>query len=73
MMASIKTDQSTNGLRNDFEAAATHILPYDPMQKKIVDHGTKRDPAEISDATGNEAWVVCERFILRNQERQRIH
>ena len=36
-MASIKTDQA--GLRQDFEAAATHLLPYDPVQKKRVDHG----------------------------------
>ena len=61
-MASVKTDQSTNGLRNDFEAAATHILPYDPMQKKRVDHGTKRGPAGISDATGEEAYVNVSSF-----------
>ena len=51
-MASVKTNQSINGLQNDFEATATHMLPYDLVQKKRVDHGTKRGPADISDATG---------------------
>jgi hypothetical protein len=57
-MASIKTDQAVNGMRNDFEAAATHLLPYDPVQKKRVEHsGTKRGSAEISDVTGEEVNV----------------
>ena len=57
-MASIKTDQDVNGLRNNFEAAATHLLPYDPVQKKRVDHaGSKRGSADISDATGEEANI----------------
>jgi hypothetical protein len=37
-MASIKTDQAADGIKNNFEAAATHLLPYDPVQKKRVDH-----------------------------------
>jgi hypothetical protein len=58
VMASIKTDQAVNGLQNDFEAAATHLLPYDPVEKKRVDHaGSKRSPADTSDATGEEANV----------------
>jgi hypothetical protein len=57
-MASVKTDQAVNGMRNDFEAAATHLLPYDPVQKKGVEHsGTKRGSAEISDVTGEEVNV----------------
>jgi hypothetical protein len=57
-MASIKTDQAVNGMRNDFEAAATHLLPYDPVQKKRVDHaGGKRSSADISDTTGDEANI----------------
>ena len=55
-MANIKTDQT--GLRNDFEATASFLLPYDPVQKKRNDHGTKRGPADISDATGEEAYNV---------------
>ena len=61
-MASVKTDQAINGLRNDFEAAATHLLPYNPVQKKRVDHGTKRGPADISDATGEETYVNVSSF-----------
>jgi hypothetical protein len=57
-MASIKTDQAPNGLRNDFEAAASHLLPYDPVQKKRTERpGNKRDSANISDTTGEEAEV----------------
>jgi hypothetical protein len=54
-MASIKTDQAPTGMRNDFEAAATHLLPCDPVQKKRADHaGGKRSFADVSDATGGE-------------------
>jgi hypothetical protein len=57
-MASIKTDQAVDGLRNDFEASATHLLPYDPVQKKRSDHaGGKRGAADISDMTAEEANV----------------
>jgi hypothetical protein len=57
-MASIKTDQAPDGLRNDFEAAASHLLPYDPVQNKRTERpGNKRDSAEISDMTGEEADV----------------
>jgi hypothetical protein len=57
-MASIKTDQTVDGLRNDFEASATHLLPYDSVQKKRSDHaGGKRVAASISDTTGEEANV----------------
>ena len=57
-MASIKTDQSATGMRNDFEASASHLLPYDPVQKKRTDRtGGKRDSADISDVTGDIANV----------------
>ena len=57
-MASIKTNQADNGMRNSFEAPATHLLPYDPVQKKRVDQaGGKRGSADISDATGEETNV----------------
>jgi hypothetical protein len=57
-MASIKTDQDPDGLRNNFEAAATHLLPYDPVQKKRSDHaGGKRGAADISDVTHEEADI----------------
>jgi hypothetical protein len=54
-MATIKTDQV--GLPNDFEGTASFLLPYDPVQKKRNDHGTKRGPADISDATSKEAYA----------------
>jgi hypothetical protein len=57
-MASIKTDQSADGLRNKFEAAATHLMPDDPVQKKRTSGtGGKRDYAEISDTHGTEVDV----------------
>ena len=33
-MASIKTDNSLEGMRNNFEATAAHLLPYDPVAKR---------------------------------------
>ena len=33
-MASVKTDNGLHGLRNNFEQAAAHLLPYDPVAKK---------------------------------------
>ena len=33
-MASIKTDNGLEGIRNNFEASAAHLLPYDPVAKK---------------------------------------
>jgi hypothetical protein len=57
-MAAINTDKTANGLREDFEAAATHLLPYDPVQKKRIDQaGGKRGSADISDTTGEEANI----------------
>jgi hypothetical protein len=62
-MANIKIDQGETGLQHDFEATASFLLPYDPVQKKRNDHGgTKRGPADISDATGEEAYVNVSSF-----------
>ena len=33
-MASIKTDNGLEGMRNNFEATAAHLLPYDPLLKR---------------------------------------
>ena len=33
-MASVKTDNGLHGLQNNFERAAAHLLPYDPVAKK---------------------------------------
>ena len=50
-MASVRTDDGPNGMRNDFEKAAAHLLPYDPVARKRA-AGTKRPAANISDARG---------------------
>jgi hypothetical protein len=41
-IASMRTDDGPNGKRNDFEAAATHLLPYDPVTKKRLS-GSKKE------------------------------
>jgi hypothetical protein len=51
-MASIKSDTTpTTGKRNNFELAATHLLPYDPVAKKRTST-LKRGAGDISDTTG---------------------
>ena len=50
-MASVRTDDGPNGMRNDFEKAAAHLLPYDPVARKRA-AGTKRPAANISDTRG---------------------
>jgi hypothetical protein len=57
-MASVNAHKIANGLRQNFEAAATHLLPYDPVQKKRVDQtGGKRGSADVSNATGDDANI----------------
>jgi hypothetical protein len=69
-MASIKTDQTVDGLRNDFEASATHLLPYDSVQKKRSDHaGGKRVAANISDTTGEKEF----RTLVESRRIKRIN
>ena len=46
-MASIKTDNGPEGMRNNFEATAARLLPYDPVAKKRSS-GQKRGSAQIS-------------------------
>ena len=45
-MASIKTDNGPEGMRNNFEATAAHLLPYDPVAKKRSS-GQKKGSAQI--------------------------
>jgi hypothetical protein len=50
-MASVRLDTAPlTGKRSDFEACATHLLPYDPVAKKRTT-SNKRGAGEISDAT----------------------
>lgn len=50
-MASIRTDIGPTGMRNDFERAVAHILPYDPVAKKRAN--AKRSSALISGVDGD--------------------
>ena len=47
-MASIQTDDRADGMRNNFEVAAAHILPYDLVAKKRAAAGSKHTAAQIS-------------------------
>ena len=47
VMGSIKTDNGPEGMRNNFEVTAAHLLPYDPVAKKRSS-GQKRGSAQIS-------------------------
>jgi hypothetical protein len=47
VIASVRTDDGHTGERNDFEAAATQLLPYEPVAK-IRLSGIKRGPGIIS-------------------------
>ena len=59
-VANIQTDQGANGMQNDFELAATNLLPYDPVQKKRMEQvtGGKHGAADISDTTTDETADV---------------
>ena len=46
-MASIRTYDGPTGKRNDFEEAASYLLPYDPVAKQRT-AGHKRDKGFIS-------------------------
>ena len=46
-IAIIKTDNGPEGMRNNFEATAAHLLPYDSVAKKRSG-GQKRGSAQIS-------------------------
>jgi hypothetical protein len=50
-IASVRTDDGPSGKRNVFEAAATHLLPYDPVAKKRL-NGSKRGAGIISTVSG---------------------
>ena len=47
-MASIRTDDGPDGMRNDFEQSAVHLLPYDPVARKHAAGSSKRGSAEVS-------------------------
>ena len=47
-MASFRTDDGPTGMRNDFERAAAHLLPYDPVAKRRATATNKRGSSQIS-------------------------
>ncbi len=46
-MASVRTDNGVGGKRSDFEATASHLLPYDPVAIKR-NTSAKRDHSQVS-------------------------
>jgi hypothetical protein len=50
-IASVRTDDGPNCNRNDFESAATYLLPYEPVPKKRLS-GSKREAGQISATDG---------------------
>jgi hypothetical protein len=51
-LSSIRLDDTANGMRNNFEAAVSFLLPTDPVEKKKSK--SKRPLAEVSAAEGEE-------------------
>ena len=58
-MASVRTDDGPQWMRNNFESAAMHLLPYDPVAKKRAASGNKRGSAHISSVGGDEPEKVA--------------
>ena len=51
-MASVEQDSSVGGMRSDFELAAAHLLPKDPVVKKRLQAG-KRSAADIASTSAS--------------------
>ncbi len=65
-MASIRTDNGPDGMRNNFESAVAHLTPYDPVAKKR--QGTKR-PLDVSVTFAeSEAGAVTAAATAANSE-----
>ena len=57
-MASVRIDNGADGMHNDFEKLAAHLLPYDPVAKKCAAATqNKRDAAQISSVDLEEESV----------------
>ena len=59
-MAAVKQDTAEDGKRNDFNLAVQHILPADPVGKRLLTQGrNKRPQAQISSADGGAdvLWI----------------
>ena len=49
-MAMVRNDDVPGGKMRDFESAASHLLPCDPVAKRKSAAGTKRDHSLVSEA-----------------------
>ena len=56
-MASIHTNNGLQGIHNNFEATAAHLLPYDPVIKKSA-ASTRCLAAQISAMEGDSAEIT---------------
>ena len=60
-MTSVRMDNGTDGMRNDFEKAAAHLLPYDPVAKnRAAMTQNKRSAAQISSVELEEESIKGE-------------
>ena len=55
-MASVRTNNGPQGMRNNFETTASHLLPYDPVARKRI-ATNKRDNSLISGVEGDVSAV----------------
>lgn len=58
-MASVKTDDTANRKRNNFEVVVTHLLPYNPVVKKRTKSKSRRNHVKISAADAGKGWVAA--------------
>ena len=56
-MASICTDNRPQGMHNNFEATAAHLLPYDPVTRKMA-ASTRCPAAQIMVLEGDSAEIT---------------
>ena len=57
VLAQVKHDATPGGMREDFEKAATALLPADPVARKRKSASEKRSYAEISATDGGETNI----------------
>jgi len=58
-VALVCADDGPDGKMNDFEAAASFLLPCDPVAKKRAAQGSKREHGEIADVHAEEQTKVA--------------
>ena len=67
-MASVKTDNGANGMRNSFEAAASHLLPYDPVAKKQAASSSYISAMEGREIGATEKVGIAESLVQASWE-----